>query len=176
MNMLNKSDIELVHLMKTSNHDAFKIIYDRYHEDLFHYAWSRTNDPDIAKEIVQKAFIQLWKSRQRLNPHKTIKPYIFRSVHNLIIDRHRKQKIRQYFTNRQKEKYSIDNASEFDTSLHIKLAIQNLPEKLQSVFVLHHINGYTYKEIAEIERVSKATIENRMKKAIFLLQKYLKDF
>lgn len=172
--MKDKSDAELATLLKSSNAIAFRAIYDRYCEPLFHYICSRIASEATAEEMTQELFIRLWNARNDLKTQKTLKPYLFRMAHNLIIDHHRKQNVRMNYVVRQQNEINPEVSDDVELSLQIKLAIQCLPVKLQSVFTLHHMNGYRYDEIAAIENISKKTVENRMKKAIYLLQKALR--
>lgn len=171
--MINKSDIELAKLIRFSDHDAFEAIYDQYCEPLYHYLWSRLGHADAAQEFLQDIFIRLWQSRERLHPKKNLKSYIYRIANNLIIDNYRRQKVRIRFKERKREVCTETIGEDTELKIHLKMAIQNLPEKWRTVFILHHIKKYTYEEIALMCKVSKKTIEYRMKKAIFLLQKNL---
>lgn len=173
--MKSKSDIELVELVQASDESAYKAIYDRYFDSLYQYFCYRTTNPDLAQEMVQELFIRLWKNRKGLRTQKTLKPYLFRIANNLLIDYFRKLKVRRIFQKRKRESSPTQYSEDMVTKIQIKNALEKLSEKYRNVFTLHHIERFTYKEIAVIENVSRKTVENRMKKAIFQLQKELKD-
>lgn len=172
--MTEYSDVELAQLIKSSDHNAFYLVYERYSEPLFHYLWSRTGNTDQAKEILQEVFIRLWEYRARLNTHTTLKPLLYRIANNAVIDQQRKNRVRLLFRKDKQESTSpVETAENPEKRTQINIALQKVPEKLRTVFILHHIKEYRYEEIAEICQVSKKTVEKRMKKAILMLQKLL---
>jgi RNA polymerase sigma-70 factor (ECF subfamily) len=171
--MTEKSDAELAQQISSSNSIAFKSVYDRYSEILFHYIWSRVDCTNIAEEMVQEVFVRLWHSREKLETKKTLKPYLFRIANNLIVDYFRKQKVRNRFIEEEKQKTNIEASEDIELKTRLNIAIKKLPEKYRTVFILHHIKEYEYKEIAQVCHVSVKTVENRMKRAIYLLQKDL---
>ena len=171
--MTHQSDIELARLIRASDHHAFQIVYNRYCEPLYHYLWSRLGESESARELLQEIFVRLWQSRERLRPTRSLKPYIYRMANNLIIDYYRRQKVRIQYKELEKNRTSEGSNENPELKTLIKLALQTLPDKLRTVFILHHVKKYTYDEIAEMCQVSKKTVENRMKKAIVHLRKKL---
>ena len=167
------SDVKLAQLIKQSDQNAFHCVYERYYEFLFYYLWSFTGNEDTANDLIQEVFIRLWKNREKLNTKKTLKPFLFRIAHNLAIDYQRKKKVRNLFFKDIEDVNIIDDKNDLELKTRISIAIQKIPEKFKVVFILHHIKKYTYEEIAELCEISKKTVENRMKKAIWLLQKLL---
>ena len=92
---------------------------------------------------------------------------------NAAIDLHRKQKIRRLFAKDAQSSPESTYQKSSEEAVTIRMALEQLPEKVRSVFVMHHLQKYTYVEIAELCGVSKKTVEKRMKKAILMLQKFL---
>ena len=171
--MTLQSDIELARLIRASDHHAFQTVYNRYCEPLYHYLWSRLGESECARELLQEIFVRLWQSRERLKPTRSLKPYIYRIANNLIIDYYRRQKVRIQYRELEKNRTSEGSNEDPELKTLIKLALQTLPDKLRTVFILHHVKKYTYDEIAEMCQVSKKAVENRMKKAIIHLRKKL---
>ena len=101
---------------------------------------------------------------------------IQKNAQNLVIDHQRKKKIRRIFSTNVEDSLIVKDDKDVELKTHIKIAIQKMPEKIRTVFILHHIKKYKYKEIAEMCNISKKTVEKRMKKAILLLQKLLTIF
>ena len=171
--MKQYSDNQLAYLIKKSNQEAFHVLYQRYCESLFHYLWSRTGDIQLTNDLLQEIFIRLWKKREKINPDKTLKSFLYRIAHNLIIDHHRKMSVHRLYIKDKQETHNVNVQNNLELKTQIHFAIQKIPEKFRSVFILHHIKKYKYSEIAEMCNISKKTVEKRMKKAIFLLQKLL---
>jgi RNA polymerase sigma-70 factor (ECF subfamily) len=58
--------------------------------------------------------------------------------------------------------------------MDIQNALNKLPEKIRTVYILSRIEGYNYSEISNICEISTKAVEKRMSKAFRLLQKLLK--
>ncbi|MBN2009026.1 RNA polymerase sigma-70 factor [candidate division KSB1 bacterium] len=167
------SDIQLIKAIKDSNVDAFETLYYRYYKPLYFFAWSRTNSSEASKEIVQEIFTRVWDTRNRLNSNKSIKSYLYRIAHNIIIDHSRKQKVHTKYVDSEREKFKIAEDENAEFLIKLNQALQELPEKYRSVFLLSRVQDYTYKEIADMYSVSTKTVQNRINKALKILRKEL---
>jgi len=161
------SDEYLVESIKSSNVDAFKVLYYRYYENLYHFLCLRTNSIETAKDFIQEIFTRVWQNRGDLDKNKSIKAYLFRIANNLVIDRFRKRRSRQDFIS-QTKKNVTDNSLESITE--INLAINKLPEKLRIIFILSRYHGFKYSEIAQTCNISVKTVESRMSQALKILR------
>ena len=65
---------------------ALSEIFIVCHDDLFRYGIKLTRDQETVNDCIQNLFLKLWKNRQNLKPMRDIKPYLFRSLRNHIID------------------------------------------------------------------------------------------
>jgi RNA polymerase sigma-70 factor (ECF subfamily) len=151
----------------------FKEIYYQYHEQILRFIWLRVNSLELAQDLVQEVFLRVWRTRHKLNPKKSIKSYIYTISNNLVIDYLRKKRLENSYLSELKLQHNntVNNTIELSTS--IKFAINNLPEKLKTVFLLGRYQGLQYAEIAEICHVSYKTVVVRMSKAIAMLRKEL---
>ena len=167
------SDTELAQAIKSSNGLAFKTLYYRYHDAIATFLYHRTYSVDLTKDFVQEVFTRLWQNRQRVDITKSIKAYLYRIANNLAIDYYRKNASRKsYITAMAKqEQPSFHDTIVMQTS--INMAINKLPEKLRTVFILSRYEGLKYSEIADVCQVSVKTIESRMSQALHRLRKEL---
>jgi len=168
-NIDTPTDKELVKAIRENDPAAFKELYYRYFKSLIRFAWYRIHSMDTARDLVQELFSRIWIKRNWLNPDKSIKAYLYKSLNNLIIN-HTKLHSSQV-----KSLESIKEKSSNDNDLNIKIDIQNaldrLPEKLKIVYTLNRFEGYKYSEIAEICNVSIKAVEKRMSQAFNILRK-----
>jgi RNA polymerase sigma factor (sigma-70 family) len=63
----NHTDSELLQLSREGNQGAFREIYIRYADKLFHYAKQRVNNHEDCKELVQEVFEAIWKSEKEIH-------------------------------------------------------------------------------------------------------------
>jgi len=73
-------------LFLQGNTYAFSEIFLLYHDDLFRYGIKLTRDSETVNDCIQNLFLKLWKNRGNLKPVMEIKPYLFKSLRNHIID------------------------------------------------------------------------------------------
>lgn len=171
--MLDKNiiDKDLIVAVKQGDHHAFKKLYLKYFQMLIRFAWYRVHSVDVAKELVQELFIRVWSSRKSLDPEKSIKAYLYKALGNLVIN-HLKLKSSNSISLDNNENYlEPSNNENIDLQIDIRDAIDSLPEKMKSVYMLSRYDGFSYDEIAEIHNISKKAVEKRMSKAFVLLRK-----
>ncbi len=167
------SEQELFERIVTGDVAAFEILYKSYHPRLFAYCRKFIDDPEIAKDLVQETFINLWENKENIGIYISIKSYLFRSIHNISLNNIRHELVKDKFTN-----YSIFKLKEaefqyysrFDIGLEsifykeaedIVFKITNtLPEQCKEVFLLSRNEGLKNQEIADKLNISVRTVEN----------------
>ena len=165
-------DTQLIKAIINNDHEAFKNLYYKYFPMLIRFAGYRLYSFETARDLVQEIFLRVWIRREKLNPDKSIKAYLYKSLNNLIINYSRLSSAKSVSIEDLKNLKKINDA---DIRIDIKTAIQKLPEKLKIVFILSRIEGYKYTEIAEICNISVKAVEKRMSKAFNILRKVFKE-
>ena len=163
-------DSELTKLIKEGNEEAFKNLFCKYFKVLVRYAWYRTNSIELSRDLVQEIFFNVWIKRNLLNPQKSIKAYLYRSLINSIIDQKNLSSYKNISLD--KIKNTADEMS-LEDNIDIRNAVNKLPEKLKTVYILSRIEGYKYAEIAEICNISVKTVEKRMSNVFDFLKRLL---
>jgi RNA polymerase sigma factor (sigma-70 family) len=68
------------------NKEAIGTIFLLFHDDLYRYGLKLSGNTNLAEDSIQDLFLQLWKNRQNLRPIDNVKPYLFKSFRNHVID------------------------------------------------------------------------------------------
>ncbi|MBN1779659.1 sigma-70 family RNA polymerase sigma factor [bacterium] len=168
---LSLPDPDLVKKIRTSDRDAFQTLYFRYYESLFRFLWYRLKPADLVRDLLQDLFLKLWNNRSRLDASKSIKAYLYQSAHHLMIDVLRRKKSDVTYRDHRTE--TLPDPDSADRRIILQEAVDSLPPKLRLVWTLSQVDGFKYKEIAEICQISVKTVEYRMAKALMLLRKLL---
>ncbi len=156
----------------------FDTLFNAHFESARNYLYYKCGDIQQAEDIVQDAFVKLWKQCADII-YATAKSLIFKMCNNALLNEfaHKKVVLRYEKSARDDKNYEspdfIMETEEFREKLERSIA--KLSPKEREVFLLSRIDKKTYKEIAEITNISVKAVEKRMSKAFIALQKLLGD-
>lgn len=156
----------------------FKSHYDEWAQPLFRFIFFKTKDKALAQDIVQDSFVKYWDKIESVSPGKH-KSYLFTTAKNLLYNMIEHKKVADRYQNTQVEPSKSTSplfeleVSEFKKRL--ESAIAQLPDKQREVFLMHRVEGYKYKEIAEVLELSQKAVEKRMSQALQSLRKICKQ-
>ncbi|MCG6914608.1 sigma-70 family RNA polymerase sigma factor [bacterium BMS3Abin03] len=165
----------------------FDYLIQRYKNKIFNYAIYMMHNQMDAEDITQEVMIRTWQNIDKFNFYAA-SAWMMRTTHNLCIDYLRRNKV-QF----QREISIDDNLSErIEDKKHgimpekklsqnmlnekIKSAVENLPERLKSPFVLYELQGFKYKEISKILDIPLNSVKVNILRARKQLQKDLKVY
>lgn len=166
------TDDEILLLLRQDKLSAFKEIYTRYWKKMYSEAFKRLKSKELAEEITQEIFANLWLKRHSLQITTTIGGYLHLAVVNQVIDQYRKELIREKYRENFKVIHTeADNSTEDlimlkDLEYSIEAEVSQLPDKCRSVYQLSRIEHKTNKEIALHLGISEKTVENHLTKAL----------
>lgn len=173
---------EIIKVLKDGEKDSIIKIFRTYYSGLYHYAAKIVDSFEIAKEIVQDIFVDLWINRNRIEINTSVKSYLFKAVRNDCLDYLKHKKIEKRYISAhinliQKENFSNNSSlAEKEITEIIKSSISSLPRECRKVFVLSRFNDLKNKEIAQSLGISIKTVESQIGKALKILRKNLKDY
>lgn len=162
--------------------ENFEEIFREYFKPLTWFSQKIVGDHDSAKEIVHSVFVKLWEKKEEVHLDTSLKPYLFRAVHNMSLNFLRNRaKFDSGDFNEIIESEGMsddfhDMLEETETVAGIMSAIDKLPEKCREVFRLNRFEGKKYKDIATELNISVKTVENQISKALKILREELKDY
>jgi RNA polymerase sigma-70 factor (ECF subfamily) len=169
------SENELISEIKEGNKNAFQELFYQYSKKLIEFSYFRTKNLEASKDLVQEMFASLWINRNRLDPQKSIKAYLYKAITNRIINLSKHSSFNEVsFDESISQKKAAAN-SDIENRIDLFSAIDHLPEKCKTVFMLSRIEGFKYSEIAEITEISVKAVEKRMSKALKILRKQLSN-
>ena len=161
------------------SHDKFHRIILPLKDKLFRLAWSIVRDSAEAEDIVQDIFLKLWTKHDEWNEIENLEAYCFRATKNLAFDRVESLSIRrtENIASDSESGVFVDNITPFfklvesERNTLLYKCIDELPENQKLVFQLREIEGMSYKEIAEVLKIS----EDLVKENLFRARNKMKD-
>lgn len=164
------------------NNQTFEMLFKSHFKGLCYFAIKYVKDMDVAKEIVQDAFITFWEKRDSIDMSKSPKSYLTTAIYNKSLNYLRDNKkfnndiltMEGYIPlieNHQPNRIEINEISDA-----IKNALEELPEKCREVFMLSRYENLKYQQIADQLGISIKTVETHMSKALQHMRVRLAEF
>lgn len=144
---------------------------DTHADGLYRFVLKNIKEEEKAKDIVQDTFEKLWIKVDNVLFEK-VKSYLFTTAYHTMIDHIRKEKYQEDFEQVNPEKYS-HNTQYTDVQEILHAAIEQLPGVQRSVLLLRDYEGYAYKEISDITRLSEAQVKVYIYRARLFLRNYI---
>jgi RNA polymerase sigma-70 factor (ECF subfamily) len=92
-NFAAQEDSSLVNAVRKGQNLAFAALYERYFDPIYRYVFFRVADQYDAEDLTQRIFLNLLEAiRTRKSVIKELKPYLYRSAHNIVVDHYRRNK------------------------------------------------------------------------------------
>ncbi len=171
----------LVKRLKNGEVQAFNTLYSIYGARLFAFTNGYLKSNFDSEEIVQEAFIIIWRKRSNLNPDLSFKSYLFKIAYHLILETFNKINKREAFKHTLLEENAV-TVNNFDERLDYQMLlkkvdtiINQLPPRQRDIFILRKKEGVSIKEIARQLNISPKTTENHISEALKRIKKSLSD-
>lgn len=168
--------------IKKGDQKAFRKLFLRFYDPLCRFSWRFTHSRHIAEELVQEVFLEVWKSRESLDPQKDIKSYLYQSVRNEALNYLKHENLAEEYNKKIEwlkpspttQQHNYQEQSEFVKAA--RKAIEDLPDRARQIYKLSRKDGLTYREIATILDISVKTVESQMSRALKILRKDLSQY
>ena len=156
----------------------YRTLVERHRVSVYYYAFSFLKNEMDAEDLSQEVWIKVWNNLDKFGWNKA-KSWILKTTHNLAIDSLRKRKMNfNEITENEVELLSDESyesnpgrlAEVSSSIMNIEEAVSRLPERLRSVFILYEIEGFKYKEIAEILKIPVNSVKVYLMRARIKLQ------
>lgn len=175
---INIADIDdNVLLAKVSEGDrgAFDILYNRYWKWVFNAAYKRTNDREIAEDVAQDVFVQLW-TRKANHLIESLPSYLLIAARNGVFKRLGKE---DRYTDLTEDLHAAEHSVDTTDAklLHKEFLaaftelIETLPEQQRLIFKYRFNDGLSSQEIADKLQISPKTVRNHIGRALATLKK-----
>ncbi len=163
----------------------------QYMNQLYSAALRYTKNPTDAQDLVQDTYAKAYVSFHQFEPGTNLKAWLYRILTTTFINTYRKDQRRPQLSDKELEDWQIADASSHtsdqgksaeDVALEnlpdsdIKRALAEIPEEFRMAVYLADVEGFSYKEIAEIVGVPTGTVMSRLHRGRKQLREKLTDY
>ena len=167
------ADEELMPRIGEKDPDAFEVFYDRHGGVAFSLAYRIVGERGAAEDVVQEAFISIWRSGGKFDPTRgSVRSWTLSIVRNRAIDVLRSKAGKapkmtfdddEIIESRPSGELTDEEAMRHETATEVRGALSQLPGDQSKVIQLAYFGGFSQSEIAGMLNVPLGTVKGRMR-------------
>lgn len=141
---------------------AFNIVYKRYYKKIYGLAYKILYDKTIVEDCVQEIFIKVYENLEKFRFGSSLGTWIYRITINHLINVNKKI---DFYLDIDEERFQskVEYSIELtELQEKIKKALNGLNELEKKVFILREMEGFSYKEIANITELNEGTVKSKL--------------
>ncbi len=172
----------------------FTALVGEHLDGLYRSALRLTRNHTTAEDLVQEVMFKAWRSFHTLQEGTSIRAWVYRILMNAFFDAHRKETrepdvVEQedvgefYLYEKVHERAGMAEAGNPEIQVldqimdvEVRESLEALPVQFRSAVLLAYVQGFSYKEIADILGVPVGTVMSRLSRGRHLLQRRLWEF
>jgi RNA polymerase sigma-70 factor (ECF subfamily) len=180
--LLRLADEDLMRLVAASDAAAFEVVFERHVDAAFSLAYRMSGRRGLADEIVQEAFLSIWRSAGRYDRARaSVRTWVLGIIHNRAVDALRRSDVhdrRRASADGLDEVLEASQRTEDEVgrkleATEIRDALAELPSEQARVIELAYFGGFTHTEIANMLELSVGTVKGRMRLGLQKLRSQL---
>ena len=178
------ADEDLMTLVRDGEPRAFEVIFDRHSGPAFSLAYRMCGRRTMAEDVVQEAFMSLWRSGARYDRRRgSVRNWVLGVVHNRAIDAFRRGVVREgrnvsdegLAERLPADEETATEVARRDEARQVRAKLQELPAEQRQVVELAYFGGFSHTQIAEMLQLPAGTVKGRMRLALTKMRIALGD-
>jgi len=169
------SETDLVREAQAGSADAFERLYRKHGRRVYAVCLRMVSDPGRAEELMQDAFVRAWSAIGSFQHRSAFGTWLHRLTVNVVLSdmRAEKRRLSRELPGELDEFEREVGGAMPETRVDLERAIAALPSGAKEVLILHDIEGYRYREIAELVGVAEGTVKSQLSRARRLVREAL---
>ncbi|MCU0610225.1 MAG: sigma-70 family RNA polymerase sigma factor [Candidatus Eisenbacteria bacterium] len=185
--LMEESDDGLMVRVKRGDHQAFRILAERYRTRVFRFIYKMIHDEEVAEDLAQETFLRVFKRANTYKPGSNFSIWLYTIAKNLTFNRVRDEKRQPLGLAEQVDQRYWDVATadvgpdplEMSQREEIRRTVNSglaqLPPKFKAAVILRDIEGFEYEQIAKILRCPLGTVKSRVNRGRLRLRDLIKE-
>lgn len=161
-------EANIVVLVRAGSTDAFAEIVTHYQASITRYLYRMTGDYEMAQDLAQETFVQAYKGILKTHSELSLKAWLYRIATNNALQIFRRKRIISFIPFSRAAKTDLsklhakDISGDIGENMAIKEALLNIPQEQRVCILLHFVEGFKYREIAETLKISEDAVRMRV--------------
>ena len=161
-------------MLKSRDSKAFSYLYDNYSGSLYTIIAQLVDDMEIANDVLQEVFINIWKKIESYDPEKgRLFTWMLNIARNAAIDEVRSKGFRDSQKN-QSLSQNVDNLAAVTApavdDVGLRKVLTRLKGELRVLVDLSYFQGFTHEEISKALNIPLGTVKTRIRSALIQLR------
>jgi RNA polymerase sigma-70 factor (ECF subfamily) len=183
-------ELELVKRAKEGDNKAFEELVKRTQDKIYNLGLKLLGNKDDVLDLLQETYIKAYENLPKFEGRSSFSTWLYRIATNFALMKLRKEKYKKISIDEIKEaadgNYKLEipdwsNSPYFQYKNEelkeiLNEAINSLPPKYKTIFILHDIEGLSIPEISEILSLSMPTIKTRIHRSRLYLREKLSEY
>lgn len=178
-------------IAKSDLHTRFERDALPFLDALYSAALRMTKNPENAEDLVQETYAKAFSSFHQFTEGTNLRAWLYRILTTTFINIYRKEQRQPLISDGEIEEWQIAEAATHTSDQgksaevealeqlpdsDIKNALQDLPEEFRLAVYFADVEGFSYKEVAEILNIPTGTVMSRLHRGRKLLREALADY
>ena len=180
---LEISDGHLLTAAREGDREAFAALIDRHKDRLVSYLTRMTGHGDRAEDLAHEAFLRLYERGGGYREEGRLEAYLLRIAVNLLRSEERRESRRRFLRSvflssngHSTSRGPQANLLERELRQELQGAISRLPLRYRIPLVLREVEGWSYREIAELIDCQEGTVKSRIHRGRRMLRDELAPY
>jgi RNA polymerase sigma-70 factor (ECF subfamily) len=176
------NDARILDKLRADDSSALEALFREHYGPLCGFV-SRHTASDVAEELVQETFMQLWRDRATVSIHTSLRAYLYASARNRALNHLERQGVERRWS--ESETLRLTHASaepdaertleSAEVSARVRNTVAELPARLRETVELRWGRQWSHAEIAEAMGISVKGVEANVARAKAMLRASLQD-
>jgi len=159
-------DNDLLKAAANGDEPAFTLLFRRYQDTVYRFAWRLTGSSATAEDLTQECFIRVLKSARAFDPERgSLRTYLYATVRNLAITHAQRNRRDAAEPEPHRESGHEDRVLDSEAAAIVQRAIQMLPEAQREALVLVQYEELTLEDAARVLAIEIGAVKSRLHRA-----------
>ncbi len=157
--------------LRAGDHHAYDIVFLQYKTQINLFLQKLTRSKDVADDITQDVFINLWVKREQIDESRNIRNFLYVIARNAAINHFKREQVRKNTYAELSNGYGLDSAPDEmlianEMGILAEITVDNMPRQRKTVYMLSRNEGLSHKEISQKLGISEESVRSHISLAL----------